>query len=325
MSPVILVQADELDYSAFVDLQIKAYAHLLSSAGTSSEYMTEEFYRWKYNPPAGQAWIAIVKSNKGYIAANAMIPQKIRWCEKTILGWQSCDTATIPDARGKGYFQRCLDALNEIIGPSDIFFGFPNKNSIRGFIKLGWKEISSVTTYVNPFVRFQPYYFSEVFEIERFDIKFDILFEKLTRLGWITLEHGVDYLNWRYLDHPIYDYSCFICQKNKEYSGFAVLREAEVFNQSVGLVMDLWCLDSSSARKLLQYAAWWARQRKLRLAVHMDSLVDFSTNFVSGFIPIWSKILPKRQILMGQGTYISECREFSNNQWRVQLGDWDAF
>lgn len=63
---------------------------------------------------------------------------------------QSCDTAVVPEARGKGVFVNMIDKAVEILKDQkvDLMVGFPNNNSYHGFMKLGWKHIGNYKTLI---------------------------------------------------------------------------------------------------------------------------------------------------------------------------------
>jgi len=103
------------------------------------------FFAKKYNAAyTGVQQVGFIAyNNDGVpIAFYAVIPCFVRFNQKTILAAQSADTMTHPDYRFKGLFvelaRRSFD-LCETLGIR-LVFGFPNQNSLPGFInKLGWQ------------------------------------------------------------------------------------------------------------------------------------------------------------------------------------------
>jgi hypothetical protein len=75
----------------------------------------------------------IAYDNQLPVAFYGVIPCFIRFNDKTILAAQSADTMTHPLHRTKRTFELCREYNIQLL------FGFPNQNSIYGFInKLGW-------------------------------------------------------------------------------------------------------------------------------------------------------------------------------------------
>ena len=90
-----LVSAPNLDYPTFTKVQYQVFHELVKAQGADLSYITEEFYRWKYTPPAGSgktssAWSAAGPANQKAIAAMAF------------------GTETVP-------------AVNKIVGPGNAF------------------------------------------------------------------------------------------------------------------------------------------------------------------------------------------------------------
>lgn len=52
--------------------------------------------------------------------------------------FQPCDTAVLPEYRGKGLFKKATLISLEILKDS-IIYNFPNSNSLPGYLKMGWK------------------------------------------------------------------------------------------------------------------------------------------------------------------------------------------
>lgn len=61
---------------------------------------------------------------------------------------QSCDTAVLPEFRGKGIFTKLINEREKNDSEAEFIFGLPNENSFPGFIKMGWKEIAKFTVFI---------------------------------------------------------------------------------------------------------------------------------------------------------------------------------
>ncbi len=65
---------------------------------------------------------------------------------------QSCESAVHPDYRGRGIFSKLILKGHEVLRDRgfDLIFGYPNKNSLPGFLKLKWIEVGSLTCQLIP-------------------------------------------------------------------------------------------------------------------------------------------------------------------------------
>ncbi len=324
MVSVEVLDPNSLDYEAYSNLQKEAFSELLSRSSVCDAFMTPQYYQWKYRPPEGSAKVAVVLESGRIVAANGMFPLRIRYRDFSIRGWQSCDTATLPGARGKGYFMRCLKALEKELGAKEIFFGFPNQNSLSGFIKLGWRERGVVTTWVNPFPFKGRRASVNITEVDRFDHRQDSLAEQFTHLDGPMLDRGSAYMNWRYHDHPIYKYASFVYQNDGNWQGFAVARRVQAMRRDAALIMELWGLCPEVSRSLQRHVVGWAREQGLKMVVLLDNSLAPGNALRVGFFPIPSQFLPKRLRLMGYATG-GEAETIMERKWRVQAGDWDTF
>jgi hypothetical protein len=76
------------------------------------------------------------------------------WCDgKVILAAQSADTMTHPDYRNRGLFVELANLTYELCRAEGIkiIFGFPNQNSLPGFInKLGWQVMETMDCFIIP-------------------------------------------------------------------------------------------------------------------------------------------------------------------------------
>jgi hypothetical protein len=217
---VKIVESDKLDYEEFVRLHRFSFTHVLDT-NRSKEIQNLKHFVWKYNPPAGKARIAIIQDGARIIAANSMIPLHVTFNGERQIAWQSCDTATDPEARGRGYFSLCIEALADSLKPGEIFFGFPNKNSFKGFSKLGWteNEVVSASCCLTPMLL---NFSRKIHQVHNFDSTHSNFLESYSKERGPCLEKSVDYLNWRYCLHPKPLYSLFVYSSKNGVEGRAL-------------------------------------------------------------------------------------------------------
>jgi hypothetical protein len=325
VTELLLLDADELDYAAFVALQKHAFRELLAKAKADDSFMTPEYFGWKFRPPARNGRIAVVRDGDRYVAANAMMPFTLTKAGTTLTGWQSCDTATAPEARGKGHFLRCLNLLRQSMSADDLFYGFPNQSSAPGFAKVGWRPKRLVTTWINPVPLASAKSSKEIIQIAELDARQEELSRRLAARPRVMVQRSADYLTWRYLRHPLVDYTIFGLTDGDHFRGTAVVRVAEVLGRKMALVMDLWGTDAAAERSLLRHAAAWAVKQGVRIVAAFDTGLSLAVGLGSGFVPVPPRLLPKRQVLMGQPMSGRAAEAFMEADWRVQMGDWDVF
>lgn len=324
MVSVEVLDCHSLDYEAYSNLHKEAFSELLSRLRHDDAFMTPQYYQWKYHPPEGSAKIAIVLEHGKMVATNGMFPLRIRYGDFSIRGWQSCDTATLPGSRGKGYYVRCLRALEKEVQPNELFFGFPNRTSLPGFSKVGCQQRGVITTWVNPFPFRGRGVSVNITEVDRFDQRQDSLAEQFTHLDGPMLDRGSAYMNWRYYDHPIHKYTSFVYQKDGNWQGFAVVRRVQAMDRNAALIMELWGLYPEVSRSLQRHIGGWAAEQGLKRVVMLDNSFTLANGLKTGFFPIPSLFLPKRLVLMGYAKG-GEAETVMERKWRVQGGDWDTF
>lgn len=100
-------------------------------------YCSEKYFDLKYcDNPYGESVIVVAYYNGAPIGADAL------W-RNDVLGhksYQSADTAVIETYRGKGVFTKMVEEKLSKVSDNCVIYGFPNRNSIHGFIKMGWSD-----------------------------------------------------------------------------------------------------------------------------------------------------------------------------------------
>ncbi len=318
-----VIPARNIDLIAYAAMQRSSFADMLQALGVTDSFMTPEFYRWKYESPWGEAKIAVVTEQGEMVASNAMLPYVLRRESDSFRAWQSMDTATIPKARGKGYFSKCINALHEVVLPEELFFGFPNRNSTRGLVKLGWKENCLVDIWVASTIPW-PSARENTSLVTSLPHSMREFTSALTKSRLTMIERSPEYLNWRYLKHRVHQYEVMVVQHQEKVTGFVVVREASIQSRKFCLIMELWGESLAVRSSLVGNARSWARQRRVSFLAMFDNRIPMFDAFRLGFIKVPTPFLPKRQVLMGAGKG-EKAQAVMMSQWSVQLGDWDGF
>jgi predicted acetyltransferase len=322
MAEARLFSTGNLDFASFVALQKAGFAELIEQHGVQ-DFLSQEYFKWKYSSPYGPARIAVVIENGQMAAGNSMIPMRIISGKKQVNSWEFCDIATLPQFRGKGFFQTCLKTLKDSLGADEIFWGFPNRNSYSGFVNVGCREKEVITTWV----RGLPQIFSSnvgVEQIDSFGPEFDELFSQVRESGLGMVEKSAVYMNWRYVKHPQVKYECFTFRRGGKLEGALVMRKTDVKGGDRALIMELIAYRDCASRTLLNFAYGWARRKGAWPVVAICNTVNLMNAFKAGYIFVPHKLLPKRQVLMGLANG-QTAEEIFSQRWWIQTGDWDSF
>ncbi len=323
MFKIIVKTPDQLDLDELVNLQKIAFAQVV--ANTDMDYiLVPAHYQWKYQTPYGTAKTALIYEGDSLVAMNSMYPLQVADGERTYRAWQSCDTATHPSARGKGYFMKCLAALKAELGPDELFLGFPNKNSRPGLTKFGWTHRGDIHTWVRVLPGRRQSRFGEITELAEFGAAQDAFFSELRAAGGPLLDRSAAYLTWRYKRHTLNHYDAYALSENGRQTGLLVMRSAKVLGRKLAVAMELLTLNDRAERRLMNYSAAWASAHRLRYAFLHNNTVGNGAALSCGFIPIPMWAMPKRQILMGAANGPATERVWAR-EWRLGIGDWDVF
>lgn len=311
----------ELDYGAVLELQHHAFRDVMTPEQIERN-LNRAYYEWTHNPPAGEARIAVAHDGDQLVAMNSMFPLVLDTPDGKVRGWQSCQTATHFSARGQGLFMRCLNALKEEIRPDEVFFGFPNHNSMRGFLKLGWKTLSQLRTWVRPLPGFAygagPLEPVETFESEHCDFLHESTQE------FVEIQRSPSYLNWRYGQHPNHRYQRFVFREGERVSGLLVLHPTQLFGMRSLLVMECRGRTRAVENHLARCAATRAWREGAWPTVMVRSDTGAGRLLPAGFLPVPQRWVPRRLVLMGDGVG-ARGEAAVHRPWFSELGDWDAF
>jgi hypothetical protein len=312
-----VVYFEEIDQEQFCALHKKAFAALMEKENFDNNYLTKTFFSWKYNPPSGRARIAVAERQGNIIATNSMLPLEVIRNETICRAWQSCDTVVDSQERGKGYFLKCLALLRREIPAGDFFMGFPNGNSVNGFIKSGWHKALSVPIYVNPFA------FIPVLDKKRNDA---LTFDKLNgvfespRQGMWKIHFTPAYLNWRYRQHPYNEYKMELA-RDKVGEGVIVYRIAKVRGATFILIME-YVGTFSCFKKCLKVVHDFAHSNQIAIIGYFTNQFSYWQFLQLGFIHVPGMFVSRKLDLCLERV---GGQQQGDDDWCVQTGDYDLF
>ena len=112
------------------------------------------FLEWKHlQNPFGQSpmWVAVVGSR--VVGFRAFLRWELAAPDgRVVPAARAVDTATDPDFQGLGIFTRLtLAALDELATDGvELVFNTPNRQSLPGYLKMGWREVGQLPAAVRP-------------------------------------------------------------------------------------------------------------------------------------------------------------------------------
>ena len=113
-----------------------------------------DYWNWQFrDPPAGAGRFRLAVVGDQIVGQNVVIPVPMQVRGQSIQGTLSLDTMTHPDYLRQGIFTTLANELYDELGREGfpITYGFPNENSIGGFVrKLQWTHVCSLPLYVKP-------------------------------------------------------------------------------------------------------------------------------------------------------------------------------
>lgn len=246
-----------------------------ASLGWQAEDPDEAFFSWKHDEnPAGPSPTWIATDDDGRTVGLRVF---LRWrfrdpSGRSLLGVRAVDTATHPDAQGRGIFRRLtLGALPELRADGvDFVFNTPNDKSRPGYLKMGWSQVGRVPVVLRPSspaallrtVRSRTaasLWSDDVAVGERASDVFadgEELGELLDRLEpshRISTELTVDHLRWRYRFEPLHYRAVLV--GNRARDGVVVVRFRRRGEALEGAVCEVLCPPGADPGPALATAA----------------------------------------------------------------------
>jgi GNAT superfamily N-acetyltransferase len=242
-----------------------------------------EYFRWKYlENPAGPAEISVAEVDGTLASMACVLPLRMRVGGAAALGSLSVDVATLPEFRGQGLYRRAARHLWERLARRGFALtaGFTNRLSTRLTLEvLGRRQVGPLPVRVRPLRPLQlalsrlglagdvpgavarPPSGGDLVQVEKFDERFDALWQRIEPGLDIATVRDAAFLNWRYAAHPERPYETLACLSGSEVRGYLVWRLLDRFGTRIAFTADLAAEpgDARTALRLLRCAADRAR------------------------------------------------------------------
>jgi GNAT superfamily N-acetyltransferase len=125
-----------------------------AALGWSPEEPNEAFFRWKHlENPAGASPMWVATEGGRLVGVRVFLRWTFRGPQgERLRAVRAVDTATHPDAQGRGIFTRLTRAaVEELTADGDDFvFNTPNDQSRPGYLKMGWQIVGRPPVAVRP-------------------------------------------------------------------------------------------------------------------------------------------------------------------------------
>ena len=224
-------------------------------------YRTMEWWQWRHKQnPAGDAIIWVVEKGSEIIGHFCYVPLKRKFFWQSVIVMRGGDALTKTEYRGQGIFSQLI--LKNLDDGQKRGWSFTmdlsGKNSYPGLIKTGSLDackISKLVKVLYPgkvsrviknemgtviaigvniigriyqircFKRKNNVFEKDLILAEEkvFDESYDDFWERISQYLRIAIIRNSEYLNWRYRDNPVREYTIFAVRKHNQLLGFTAL------------------------------------------------------------------------------------------------------
>lgn len=141
-APDVLVRlATDQDADAVVDV-------CASALGWSDPTFDRALFAWKHFSNAfGRSIIVVAEGTNGLLAVRPLMQWRFVDGRETVRAARAVDTATLPEAQGRGLFRTLTEAGLRELADRDYAFVFntPNDQSRPGYLKMGWEDVGPIS------------------------------------------------------------------------------------------------------------------------------------------------------------------------------------
>lgn len=193
---------------------------LKASLGEKDLSLSDEIYRYKHiDNKFGKSIVLIAEEEKKIVGVRAFMRWKWQNEDNLYVAYRAVDTATLPSHQGKGIFKKLTLAAVDIARDSgdQFIFNTPNEKSRPGYLKMGWEPVGKIEIGIKPSLGFLSFNRkSGLYQIqdnsthEKIDRLCSLWNKKLSKSRGIFTPKSRSFLEWRYQENPLQDYTVII-------------------------------------------------------------------------------------------------------------------
>lgn len=325
-------------------------ADLAHSTYSSGEIIHGDYLKWEYlQNPFGGGLAMVEREGRKLVSQYVVVPRQYVFGSDSHLGSLSLNTITHPAHRGKGHFSKLAELTYTECEKKNIDFtvGFPNANSVNGFLgRLKFNEIGRLPLFikiVNPFrsvynfifnldkrgeieIVFEPSNSSySNFNFDNDSTKYKEFIQRFNQRNLIATNRNLNYLKWRYEEIPYRKYQIFKSEEKGEISSIVVMRAKFIHGVRVGIVVDLLCDNQFSGLKSL-FKSTSNSNLDLFVSTVPDSSIEKSNLTKSGFLTVPKFLMFKKLHMIIRSHSKDLPKSFSDfKKWFITFGDYDIF
>ena len=251
----------------------------------------KEFVNWQYTTPFSKILgpnILVIYIKEKVMGFLGIIPLSFNYFGKDIYGvclanWQIDETL---QSKGFGY-----EMLDVALSDAQIAYTTAYKPVLeRLYDKTGWQVHSDkqeqmlVRRFVKIFdaekvrkmIGKEDMVFNDVknisandefkfSQVNSFNKSIDSFWESVKKKYKITVNRNSKYLNWRYKNHPMFDYKLFVTEKDDEIKAFVVVRLEKSGKYTTGRIVDF-AAEDNAEEFMLNAVCKWLLEQKVDLA-----------------------------------------------------------
>ncbi len=236
---------------------------LLNEVATANTTEADWLYKHRDNPLSKGYHVFGAVNNDGIIGLNGFMSMDFQIENHVFQAVQSCDSAVKTNYQGKGVFTKIIKESERFYKNLhvDLMFGFPNKNSYPGFIKLGWLHMLDVQTMILPcnivsvikakvkmtfpqiINKLTSLKWKKIYNISKLNENIKILvsdkspfteseYERINQSEKLTFRKSPEVVKWKLDDNQLRSFRYYIAEKEDELISFFIVEENVARNKN---------------------------------------------------------------------------------------------
>lgn len=342
------------------DEELERYRECFYVNGTTKSLNVLKWFHQQNLRNSNSIYYALTSDTGSIAAIYTYLPVIFRCMGKLVNGMQSFDTLTDKNHRSKGLFIKLASKIEkeETLNNNELVYGFPNENSIHGFVnKLGFTYFGEVPFLIKPFrvsyfiqqilktkkedsshehctLKVDKYIkikqHTEIREILEFDNNYDALYNLVSSKINIGVNRNASYMNWRYVSKPEEQYCRYGIYDKDQLTGVIVFTLKAKHNGKIGYLMELIFdpKNETAPKYLLKFCSVTLRRNKADLILAWCFNHSFNYNAIrrSGYYRFPEKLRPQKLGFITKALNNNENKNEINNikNWYISYSDSDT-